>query len=198
MLRMHACERQPARHVAKQKAQRARLWTLTPTMKQAGDSPSGRPPSASSEKRGSRPRSASKKSSKVAPLGGSTHGEIGPLNTNSDEAAQGAALLDEAMASFRRPASRAPAPKPAPETSASDATPTLAANLHDLWTAAGWLRAVDVEGMLAHAFLGEGFETGGDELEAMRKLGRSDNLEEVLQARVVAAAPMIAKGLAPR
>ena len=52
--------------------------------------------------------------------------------------------------------------------------------------------------MVAHALLGEGFQAGGDELEAMRELGRSHNLEQVLQARVVAAAPMIDKGLAPR
>ena len=65
------------------------------------------------------------------------------------------------------------------------------------WSAAGWLSSVGIEQLLAGALLGEGFD-GGDELEAIRTLGRHDHIEDELFARLAAGLGPLVALLAPR
>ena len=70
-----------------------------------------------------------------------------------------------------------------------------AARMNVTWTAAGWLASARVERTLAAALL-DGDAT--DELAAMRLLGASASLEEMLGARLAAAVGPLVAQLAPR
>ena len=59
------------------------------------------------------------------------------------------------------------------------------------WTTHGWLASQDVLLWLAAALLGEDFD-GDDELEKMRALGRSNDLEQIVTERVLGfTAPLV-------
>ena len=66
------------------------------------------------------------------------------------------------------------------------------------WKAISWLDSEGTTKELATAMLGKAFINGGDELEAMRALGRSETLEDELIVRLAAAVRPIATRLAPR
>ena len=75
--------------------------------------------------------------------------------------------------------------------SPSALAPTFASD----WRAANWLTSEGCATVLANALLGQ---HNGDELEAMRALGRSATLEKELLSRLVAATGPLATQLAPR
>ena len=83
-----------------------------------------------------------------------------------------------------------PGAQPAPPLRSTPASSSAAA-----WTAAGWLASQEIESVLANALLGE---AAGGELEAMRSLGRSEQLEELLTSRMSAAVPSLCNALAPQ
>lgn len=84
-----------------------------------------------------------------------------------------------------------------PATEAVASEPSTAAVTSE-WKAIGWLDSEGTTEELATAMLGKAFINGGDELEAMRALGGSANLEDELIVRLAAAIRPLATRLAPR
>ena len=89
----------------------------------------------------------------------------------------------------KQPAAPAPAPEPAAESDRADKVATK-------WTAEGWLSSVRMERIIAKVLLGEGFQ--GDQLDALRALGRSGTLRDDLRAQFLAAIEWFVDALAPR
>ena len=106
------------------------------------------------------------------------------------------------QANAPEPASAAPAPEPVAPTPPPEApAPAPESDRDDnglatKWTAEGWLESLGFEGMVAKALLGEGFE--GDQLIALRALGRSDTVEDDLREPLAAAVELLVKKLALR
>ena len=117
------------------------------------------------------------------------------------QAAANQAAIHQANAPEPTPAAPAPEPvAPAPPPEAPETAPESDGDddLATKWTAEGWLKTLGFEGMVAKALLGEGFE--GDQLVALRALGRSDTVEDDLREPLAAAGAKskISRGVPPR
>ena len=84
-------------------------------------------------------------------------------------------------------------PEPAPPHPPAPAQSGRAGNFANKWTAEGWLASLGLESFVANALLGEGFE--GDQLEALRGIGRSDTLQDDLRPPIAAALDLLVPAL---
>ena len=103
---------------------------------------------------------------------------------------------EKRLASQSRTNAPVPPPPPQPTAPAPAAETARAKKVATEWTAEGWLGSVGLERLVAIVLLGVGFE--GDQLDALRALGRSDTLEEDLRAQFLAYVEWFVGTLAPR
>ena len=115
---------------------------------------------------------------------------MGPKQAAASNTTPGSLPIAAGVAPAPQPQTPAPAPQPpSPATAQSG----RAGNFATKWTAEGWLASLGLESFVANALLGEGFE--GDQLEALRGIGRSDTLQDDLRPPIAAALDLLVPAL---